>query len=76
MHLISPSFLAVADPMFLATFAVFEPASLKTVLVAAAPELSLLYLTRRREQNPTNIHIKHSEVGTLFVAGKVLQSRL
>ena len=41
-YLISPIFFAVADPTFFAALAVFEPASLNTDFVAAAPVLSLL----------------------------------
>ena len=46
-YLISPSFLAVADPTFFAAVAVLDPASLSTVFVAEAPLLSLLYLKHR-----------------------------
>ena len=44
LYLISPSFLAVADPTFFAAVAVLLPASLNTDFVAEAPLLSLLYL--------------------------------
>ena len=50
-YLISPSFLAVADPTFFAAVAVLDPASLNIVFVAAAPVLSLLYLKTQMDQN-------------------------
>ena len=50
-YLISPSFLAVADPTFFAAVAVLDPASLNIVFVAAAPVLSLLYLKMQMDQN-------------------------
>ena len=50
-YLISPSFLAVADPTFFAAVAVLDPASLNIVFVAEAPVLSLLYLKMQMDQN-------------------------
>ena len=49
-YLISPSFLAVADPTFFAAVAVLDPASLNIVFVAVAPVLSLLYLKTQMDQ--------------------------
>ena len=63
-YLISPSFLAVADPTFFAAVAVLDPASLSTVLVAEAPLLSLLYLKYRGDQSRPSQYLFHHVCNT------------